>query len=111
MGTKAAPLPTPSNGAALEYKAFARSFQGGSAAVLYLFATCYYGTPGFKLFFEAQSGLQQFELLQTAPQGIEPQLVTYYVADWTSSQPLASPPTHVKIKDAHGNHEVPVHRW
>jgi hypothetical protein len=111
MTPQAAPLPGPSHGSAIEYKAFARSFQGGSAAVLYLFATCYYGTPGYKIFFEAQSGLTEFVLLETTPQGIVPQLVTYYVADWTSSQPLASPPPQVKIKDAHGVHDVPVHRW
>ena len=111
MGTKPAPLPGPSHGQALEYKAFARSFQGGSAAVLYLVATCYYGTPGYKIFFEPETGLEQFTLLETTPQGIQPQLVTYYVADWTSGQPLASPPAVVKIKDAHGIHEVRVRLW
>ena len=110
MTPQAAQLPGPSHGSAIEYKAFARSFQGGSAAVLYLMATCYYGTPGFKLFFEG-SGTDQFTLMETTPQGIEPQLVTYYVADWTSGQPLASPPTQVKIRDAHGVHNVPVHHW
>lgn len=110
MATQAAPLPGPSHGFAIEYKAFARSFQGGSAAVLYLIATCYYGTPGYKIFFEG-TGIDQFELMETTPQGIVPQLVSYYVADWTSGQPLASPPKQVKIKDAQGVHDVPVHRW
>jgi hypothetical protein len=111
MATRPAPKPELSHGAAIEYKAFARSFHPGGAQVLYLFASCYYGTPGFTIFFQPQTGLAQFELMETAPQGIEPQLVTYYVADWTSAQPLAAPPTHVKIRDAHGNHEVPVKPW
>ncbi|HZS28959.1 MAG TPA: hypothetical protein VFB76_17150 [Candidatus Angelobacter sp.] len=39
------------------------------------------------------------------------ELVTYYVADWTSSQPLVDPPTHVKIRDAHGVQTVTVKPW
>jgi hypothetical protein len=111
MATQPVSKPQLSHGTAIEYKAFARHFHAGGAAVLYLFATCSYPTAGFTIFFQAQSGMTQFELMETTPQGIVPQLVTYYVADWTHGQPMATPPTHVKIKDAHGTHEVPVKPW
>jgi hypothetical protein len=32
--------------------------------------------------------------------------VTYYVANWTSGQRLEKPPTHVEIRDAHGDHPI-----
>jgi hypothetical protein len=110
MATQPVPASSLSHGLAIEYKAFARAFQGGGA-VLNLIATCYYVTAGFKIFFEAQSGLTQFELMETPPSGIVPQLVTYYIADWTSGQRLAQPPTHVKVRDAHGEHVVAVKPW
>jgi hypothetical protein len=37
--------------------------------------------------------------------------VTYYVASWTSGQRLVKPPTHVEIRDAHGDHRVQVEPW
>jgi len=110
MATQPIPAPQPSHGTAIEYKAFARSFHGSGPAVLYLFATCSYPTGGYTIFFEAGSKPGEFELLETRQQIVNP-LVTYYVADWTSSQPLATPPTHVKITDAHGTHSVPVKPW
>ncbi|HKV95731.1 MAG TPA: hypothetical protein VJW20_24530 [Candidatus Angelobacter sp.] len=109
MATKPVPKPELSHGSAIEYKAFARSFQKNGAAVLYLFATCYYPTGGYTIFFESKAG-QEFDLLETRSQIVN-ELVTYYVADWTSSQPLVDPPTHVKIRDAHGFHTVPVKPW
>src|SRR5215470_7377182 len=111
MATQPAPKSALSHGSAIEYKAFARPFHKGSGEVLYLLATCSYGTPGFSLFFEAQSGLAQFELMETPPSGIVPQLVTYYIASWTNGQPLSQPPKHVKVRDAHGEHTVKVETW
>jgi hypothetical protein len=111
MAAQPAPAPSLSHGAAIEYKAFSRAFHKNSGHVLYLVATCSYGTPGFGLFFQAEPGLAQFELMETAPTGIEPQLVTYYIASWTNAQPLSQPPTHVKIKDAQGEHLVTVKPW
>ena len=37
--------------------------------------------------------------------------MTYYVASWTSGQRLVKPPTHVEIRDAHGDHRVKVEPW
>jgi len=58
MATKPVPKPELSHGSAIEYKAFARSFQGKGPAVLYLFATCYYPTGGYTIFFESRAGLR-----------------------------------------------------
>jgi hypothetical protein len=112
MGAQPQPVSPPlSRGSEIEYKAFSRAFGGGRAAVLSLIATCYYGTPGYTIFFQPEAGKNRFELLQTAPTGIEPQLVTYYVGSWTGGQPLADPPSHVEITDAGGTHRVKVEPW
>jgi hypothetical protein len=110
MATQPLPVSSLSRGEAIEYKAFARSF-GDGGAVLSLIATCSYPTGGFTIFFQAESGLAQFELMETPPHGPVPQLVTYYLASWTSGQRLVKPPTQVKIKDARGEHRVPVKPW
>lgn len=112
MGAQPQPVSPPlSRGSEIEYKAFSRTFGGGRAAVLSLIATCYYGTPGYTIFFQPEAGKNRFELLQTTPTGIEPQLVTYYVGSWTGGQPLADPPSHVEITDAGGTHRVKVEPW
>ena len=111
MGAQPVPVSPPlSRGLEIEYKAFARPFKGGGA-VLSLIATCYYTTAGYTISFKAEAGLQEFELLETPPQGIVPQLVTYYLAAWTSGQRLSQPPTHVKIRDASGEYRVKVEPW
>jgi hypothetical protein len=111
MGAQPLPVSPPlSRGTAIEYKAFARTFEGGGA-VLSLIATCYYGTPGFTIFFQAGPGPDEFELLEKPPQGVVPQLVTYYLGSWNSGQRLSDPPTHVKIRDAKGEHRVKVEHW
>ena len=102
--------PQLSNGTAIEYKAYARKFGGESGAVLYLIATCAYPTGGYEIFFEAEYGLQTFKLMEIPP-GLAPQLVTYYVASWTSSQRLVDPPEQVTMVDAHGEHRVAVMPW
>jgi hypothetical protein len=111
MGAQQVPVTPPlSRGAEIEYKAFARTFDGGGA-VLCLIATCYYGTPGYTIFFQGGSGTNEFELLETVPHGIEPQLVTYYMGSWNSGQRLADPPSHVSITDASGTYRVKVEHW
>ncbi|HTC47538.1 MAG TPA: hypothetical protein VK722_09475 [Candidatus Aquilonibacter sp.] len=112
MGAQPVPVHPPlSHGSDIEYKAFARAFEKGGAAVLSLIATCYYGTPGYTIFFQGGPKPHEFELLETVPHGIEPQLVTYYLGSWTSGQPLANPPGHVEITDAGGTHRVKVEHW
>jgi hypothetical protein len=101
-----------SHGTAIEYKAFARSFtQDETVGVLYLIATCYYGTSGFTIFFEENSG--KFNLMEQPPTGIFMNLVTYYVATWpTGGSPgERTLPTHVDIVDAQGEHRVHVKPW
>src|SRR5260370_3862481 len=99
-----------SRGLDIEYKAFARSFQpDGTAAVLYLIATCYYKTSGFTIFIEEDSG--QFNLMEQPPTGIFRDIVTYYVASWTNGVATDNPPAHVMIKDAQDEHKVHVNPW
>jgi hypothetical protein len=109
MGAQPVPVYPLSKGELIEYKAYSRNFESGSAAVLSLVATCRYGIGGYTIFFQ-ETAPGQFELLEKAP-GIAPQLVTYYVASWTSGQRLASPPKQVTIKDAGGDHRVDVKPW
>lgn len=109
MATQPLPGSSLSHGEAIEYKAFARSF-GDVGAVLSLVATCAYPTGGFSIYFQG-SGVGQFDLMETSPHGPVSQLVTYYLASWTSGQRLAEPPTHVKIRDASGETKVKVEPW
>ena len=102
--------PMLSHGNAIEYRAYARRFfPNSSAVVLFLAATCYYDKAGFSISF--QKTASGFDLIEHAPTGIEPELVTYYSASWNSSQQETTPPTHVTITDAFGQHRVPVHHW
>jgi hypothetical protein len=109
MGAQPNPISPPlSRGEAIEYKAFARAFNGGGS-IISVMATCYYPTPEFTIYFVG--GPTEFELLQKPPQGIVNQLVTYYGASWTSAQRLEKPPKHVTITDAGGTHKVTVESW
>jgi hypothetical protein len=106
--------PTPnlslSRGAAIEYKAYARRFQPNiDAAVLILLATCYHDSSGFAISF--QQTASGFELVEQPPTGIVREMVTYYVADWTSGVEAASVPSHVTITDGFGQHRVHVKDW
>jgi hypothetical protein len=102
--------PQLSHGQAIEYRAYARAFDTGSnAAVLYLLATCYYPVGQYQIFLEG-SGDNNFNLMEIVPT-VHNELTTYYVASWTSSYPLADPPTTVTITDASGSHTVPVEPW
>jgi hypothetical protein len=112
--TPAVSIPTPapslSHGSAIEYRAYARQFfPNSNAAVLFLAATCFYGSSGFSISFQpTDSG---FELLEQVPTGIVHELVTYYSASWNSGQQETTPPKHVTITDAFGQHRVRVEEW
>jgi hypothetical protein len=111
MGAQPVPVPPPlSRGMEIEYKAFARAYEGGGAT-LSLIATCYYPTSGFTIFFEGNPAPTDFELLEKPPQGVVMDLVTYYMASWTTNQRLEDPPSHVEITDASGVHRVRVEHW
>jgi hypothetical protein len=110
MGAQPVPVYPLSRGEAIEYKAYARTFGSGGPAVLSLIATCSYPTGEREIFFQEGSGPNQFELLENVP-GIVNELVTYYMASWTSGQRLVNPPTQVKIKDAWGEHRMAVQPW
>jgi hypothetical protein len=108
--TTPSPTPTLSHGSAIEYRAYARHFFPDShAAVLLLTATCYYGSAGFSISFQPTAS--GFELVEHPPTGIVPQLVTYYSASWNSSQQESTPPKHVTVTDAFGQHHVHVKEW
>jgi hypothetical protein len=111
MGAQPVPASPPlSNGAGIEYKAFARTYKDGGA-VLSLIATCSYPTSGYAIYFAGVSGINEFDLLETPPSGIVMELVTYYIGSWTNGQRLLQPPTHVTITDASGTHRVKVEPW
>jgi hypothetical protein len=110
----APPAPELCHGTAIEYKALTRPFlnKEKSDAVLYLIATCSYGTPGFTIFFEDE-GSGNFRLMEQPPTGVVMELVSYYIATWpTKSIPAETQvPTHVTIVDAYGEHRVHVRPW
>jgi hypothetical protein len=99
-----------SHGNAIEYRAYTRRFFPDSqAVVLFLAATCYYGSTGFSISFQPTAS--GFQLIEHPPTGIVSDPVTYYSASWNSSQQETTPPTHVEITDAFGQHRVHVQNW
>jgi hypothetical protein len=102
--------PQLATGEAIEYKAYTRTFGEGPAAVLYLIATCAYPVGGYQIFFEGEEGLENFRLMEIAPR-IFPELVSYYIASWTTGLLLAEPPTQIQVTDAYGTQPVPVVPW
>jgi hypothetical protein len=111
--TPATPQLELSHGAAIEYKAYARSFfQNDPAGVLYLMATCYYPTNGFTISFEPD-GTDRFKLVEQPPTGVFLNLVTYVVATHpaTGISAQSAVPKHVTIVDAQGEHRVHVRPW
>jgi hypothetical protein len=109
-GSTASPQGQLSNGIAIEYKAYVRKFFEQGGGTLFIMATCYYETAGFTI------SLQQIQpghlnLVETPPTGIHTDMVSYYVADWTSNVNADNIPGHVTITDAHGAHRVAVKAW
>ncbi len=99
------------NGSEISYKAYVRNFGTSTedADVIYGLASAVYPTGGYELFFKQTYG-GGWELWQNTPSKAS-QLVTYYVASGTSSQPLLEPPAEVQITDAQGTHSVTVQNW
>lgn len=96
----------PATAGDIVYRAYGRPYAGGPGQVLNLFASCSYATGGWKIFF-AGDGPGHYKLMEQAP-GVAPQLITYYVADFTTGAGLASPVESIVVTDANGRHEVPV---
>ncbi len=112
MSTQPAPSPgkQPSNGNAIEYKAFVRKFFDRGAGTIFVIASCTYDISGFTIFFEeTQPG--QLTLMETPPTGIFTNLVTYYSASWTNNANAAQEPGHLMITDGQGTHRVHVKPW
>lgn len=99
----------PSRGGALDYKVFGRVYDEGGGAVLFLFATCYYPTGMWNIFFRSEGNLR-WTLLEKVP-GFANQLVTYYVASTTTAFGVGDFPPTVTIIDGYGAHTVPVEAW
>jgi len=99
-----------SRGSGIEYKAYARRFQPNvDAAVVILVATCFYDTSGFTISF--QPNASGYELVEQPPTGVFRNMVTYYVASWTTGIETDTSPTHVTIVDSFGEHRVHVKAW
>jgi hypothetical protein len=115
--SSATTAPTPilapdlSHGVAIEYRAYTRKFYPNQdGAVLFLAATCNYGSSGRSIFFQS-TGANTFTLMENRPSGVVSEIVTYYSASWNSSQQEFPPPSHVTITDAFGDHHVHVKAW
>jgi hypothetical protein len=105
-----APTQQPSNGTAIEYKAYVRKFFNQGAGTLFVIASCYYITSGFTLnFVETAPG--HLTLMETPPTGVILNIVTYYLANWTNNVNADQEPSHLTITDGHGTHRVPVKHW
>lgn len=112
MSAPAVPTSTPqlSQGNAIEYKAYVRKFFETGEGTLFVVASCYYDTSGFTIFFE-QNSSGQLCLMQQPPTGVFLNLVTYYVASWTSNKNADANPNHLMIVDGYGEHHVHVRPW
>jgi hypothetical protein len=98
-----------STGQGILYKAFKRPYGSpGNAPVLNLLASCSYPTGQWEIFFIPVYGdANKYQLMERVP-GIVNQLLTYYVASYTSSFGLLELGDEVTIVDAHGEHTVKV---
>jgi hypothetical protein len=94
----------PSAGSAISYLALSRPYNGPGDEALSLIATCYYPTGMWHIFFTSDSA--GYNLMETVP-GLANQLVTYYVAGFSSGGGMA-PMRSVNITDAYGTHVIPV---
>jgi hypothetical protein len=88
------------------YRAFSRPYAGSDAQVINLFASCSYPTGQWQIFFQG-AGDGTYQLMERVP-GIVNELVTYYVASFTTGAGLVNSGKSVEITDAHGKHVVPV---
>ena len=99
----------PATAQGLVYKAFKRPYGGaGGAPVLELFASGFYPDAPWELFFAAVAGKPWTYVLNERVPSIVYNIVTYYVACYSSGRGRPGLPDKVTITDAHGTHEVPV---
>ena len=96
----------PSTSDDIIYRAFSRPYIDGPGQVLNLFASCSYVTGQWQIFFTG-NGDGTYTLMEKVP-GIANQMVTYYVADFTTGAGLIDHVSSVIIKDANGSHTVKV---
>jgi len=92
----------------LVYRAFKRPYAGGSAQVLSLFASGYYGDAPWTMFFTGVEGKPDtYRLMERVPT-IVYFIVTYYTATYCSGVGLPEVGSTVTIIDAQGEHKIPV---
>jgi hypothetical protein len=92
----------------LVYKAYKRPYTGGSANVLNLFASGYYGDAPWEIFFVGVEGdSNTYKLMEKVPT-IVYFIVTNYTASHSSGVGLPDLGDTVTIIDAYGEHKVPV---
>jgi hypothetical protein len=96
----------PASATDIEYRAFARDFDG--QVVVSVVATSSYPFGPCEIFFDDRGG--DLRLMQKAPVD-HFQLATYQVASWTLGQPQGGAPTEITVTDAYGPHTVAVEAW
>ena len=96
------------SGTAVEYKAFSRVlYPDSGASVICVLANCSFPHTNFSLSFDDSKGLALMESL--AP-GEYSYLINSCGAGWSSPQAMAVPKT-ITVKDAFGEHTIPVKPW
>lgn len=92
----------------IEYRAYSRTFdKPHPQACLILLASCHYNRGGYVLGFrEDPDGT--WRLMEQKPT-FSNEAITYYSI--TMSRPYENVPRSVKVKDAHGTHQVQVKPW
>ena len=96
----------PCTASGIIYQAYQRPYEGGSAKVLILYASCYYGDAPWEIFFTGVEG-GGYQLLEKVPT-ITFGLVSYYATSYCSGYGLLELGDTVTITDAYGAHQVPV---
>jgi hypothetical protein len=92
----------------LIYRAYKRSYGGGPAQVLSLFASGYYGDAPWTMFFTGVEGKPgTYNLMEKVPT-IVYFIETYYTATHCSGVGLSDLGSSVTIVDGFGSHTVPI---
>ena len=93
----------------LVYKAYSRPYDGsGSAPVINLFASGWYGDAPWELFFTAVEGKpNEYQLMEKVPTVVY-YLKTFYAPSYTTGAGLLGAGNTVIIHDARGAHTVNV---
>ncbi|HZS54612.1 MAG TPA: hypothetical protein VFA65_09430 [Bryobacteraceae bacterium] len=107
---QATPTAQLSQANAIEYKAYVRKFFDTGDGTLFVIASCYYDNGGMTIFFN-ETNPGQLSLMEQPPTGAFTNIVSAYVASWTSKFNADKNPPHLTITDGHGQHRVPVRSW